>query len=67
MFHLLQWGSNPQPVGFTVTLHAVALRLASRIYQTYNENNLLINQSVRCMCTGTFRLKPANSAGKVGS
>ena len=29
IFHLLEWGSNPQPVGFAVTLRAPAPRLAS--------------------------------------
>ena len=28
--HLLEWGSNPQPVGFTVTPRAAAPRLASQ-------------------------------------
>ena len=30
LFHLFEWRSNPQPVGFTVTLCAPAPRLASR-------------------------------------
>ena len=29
IFHLLEWGLNPQPVNFTVTLCAPALRPAS--------------------------------------
>ena len=29
IFHHLEWGSNPQPVGFNVTLRAAAPRLAS--------------------------------------
>ena len=28
IFHLLEWGSSPQPVGFTVTLYGPAPRLA---------------------------------------
>ena len=32
IFHLLEWGSNPQPVGFTITLCATAPRLASIQY-----------------------------------
>ena len=33
--HLLEWGSNPQLVGFTVTLCAPAARLASNNGHSY--------------------------------
>ena len=36
IFHFLEWGSNPQPVDFTVRLCAAAARLASVCY--FNEN-----------------------------
>ena len=40
MFHLLEWGSNPLPVGFTVTLCAPAPRLASiDLIYSYMENS----------------------------
>ena len=42
MFHLLEWGSNPQPVGFTVTLCAPAPRLSSEIPEVQIKNTILL-------------------------
>ena len=37
IFHLLEWGSNPQPVGFAVTPRAAAPRPASINYYVINK------------------------------
>ena len=42
IFHLLERGLNPQPVGFTVTPRAAALRLASNYIIEKLESNSFI-------------------------
>ena len=42
-FNLLEWGQNPQPVGFTVTLCVTAPRLAS--IDGLNNNKIIIKNS----------------------
>ena len=48
IFHLLEWGSNPQPVDFTVTFRAAAPRLASGyllvlLFYNFKTNRPIIN------------------------
>ena len=40
IFHLLEWGSNPQPVDFTVTLRAAAPRMAHIIVLISNMSKM---------------------------
>ena len=42
LYHLLDWGSNPQPVGITVPLRAAAPRLAQINNLILQHNSLLL-------------------------